>query len=58
MGCGQILELKRYLEKKITGVAKPKLHDYDPNILPAAWLLLRWYVFIELGVACVTFPLP
>jgi ubiquitin-conjugating enzyme E2 Q len=36
--------MKKHLEKKVkAGKVKPKLKDMDPAILPAAWLLLRWY---------------
>ena len=41
----QILEIKKYLEKKVTaGTNKPKVKDMDPNILSAAWSILHWYI--------------
>ncbi|TEB26206.1 hypothetical protein FA13DRAFT_1795840 [Coprinellus micaceus] len=37
--------MKKHLLKKVqVGKSKPKLKDLDPNLLPAAWLLLRWIV--------------
>ncbi|CAL1702918.1 unnamed protein product [Somion occarium] len=40
-----IRDMKRFLEKNNkAGRAKKRLTDMDPNILPAAWLLLRWCV--------------
>ncbi|EIN06501.1 hypothetical protein PUNSTDRAFT_115057 [Punctularia strigosozonata HHB-11173 SS5] len=40
-----IADVKRYLEKKVKdGKSKPKLQQYDPSILPAAWAILRWCV--------------
>jgi len=37
--------MKRHLERKVkAGKSKPKLKDIDPNILPAAWSILRWFV--------------
>ncbi|KAF9481500.1 hypothetical protein BDN70DRAFT_876298 [Pholiota conissans] len=40
-----IAEMKKHLERKVkAGKYKPKLKDIDPNILPAAWSILRWCV--------------
>ncbi|KAK7457902.1 hypothetical protein VKT23_010249 [Stygiomarasmius scandens] len=40
-----IEEIKKHLERKVKpGKSKPKLKEMDPNILPAAWLVLRWIV--------------
>jgi ubiquitin-conjugating enzyme E2 Q len=37
--------MKKHLERKVkAGKYKPKLKDIDPNILPAAWSILRWSV--------------
>ena len=37
--------MKKHLERKVkAGKYKPKLKDIDPNILPAAWSILRWLV--------------
>ena len=46
----QISDMKKHLEKKVgRGEAKPKLSSMDPAILPAAWTVLRWCVFIVIG---------
>ncbi|KAF8078632.1 hypothetical protein FPV67DRAFT_1604087 [Lyophyllum atratum] len=38
-------DMKKHLERKVkAGKAKPKLKDLDPNVLPAAWSILRWCV--------------
>ncbi|KAF8968508.1 hypothetical protein BDZ97DRAFT_1798782 [Flammula alnicola] len=38
-------DMKKHLERKVkAGKSKPKLKDIDPNILPAAWSILRWCV--------------
>ncbi|KAF9566809.1 hypothetical protein CPC08DRAFT_703781 [Agrocybe pediades] len=38
-------DMKKHLERKVkAGKSKPKLKDIDPNILPAAWSILRWVV--------------
>ncbi|KAK7678999.1 hypothetical protein QCA50_017943 [Cerrena zonata] len=39
-----IQEMKEYLESIHKGTIKPRLADMDPQILPAAWLLLRWCI--------------
>lgn len=40
-----IEDMKKHLERKVkAGKTKPKLKDLDPNILPAAWSILRWCV--------------
>ncbi|KAG5639239.1 hypothetical protein H0H81_005313 [Sphagnurus paluster] len=37
-----IEDMKKHLERKVkAGKTKPKLKDLDPNILPAAWSILR-----------------
>lgn len=37
--------MKRHLEQKAKlGKRKPRLQDIDPEILPAAWSILRWCV--------------
>jgi len=39
----QIEDMKKHLERKVkAGKSKPKLKDIDPDILPAAWSILRW----------------
>ncbi len=39
-----VAEMKRHLEQKVkSGKRKAKLQDVDPNVLPAAWSILRWY---------------
>ena len=39
----QIAEMKRHLQKPvITWGTKPQLKSMDPQILPAAWIVLRW----------------
>jgi len=39
----QIMVMKKHLEQKVkVGKRKPKLKDIDPEILPAAWSILRW----------------
>lgn len=43
------MDIKHYLEKESVGITRPKLHDYDPHIPPAAWLLLRWCVLSNLA---------
>ncbi|KAK7060762.1 hypothetical protein VNI00_000494 [Paramarasmius palmivorus] len=36
-------EMRKHLLRKVnTGKSKPKLREIDPDILPAAWLVLRW----------------
>jgi ubiquitin-conjugating enzyme E2 Q len=41
----QIKDMKKHLEKRVSaGTNRPKLKDFDPDILPAAWSILRWYV--------------
>ncbi|KAF9461901.1 hypothetical protein BDZ94DRAFT_1262434 [Collybia nuda] len=38
-------DMKKHLERKVkAGKSKPKLKDLDPNVLPAAWSILRWCV--------------
>ncbi|EAU83704.2 hypothetical protein CC1G_05608 [Coprinopsis cinerea okayama7 len=38
-------EMKKHLTRKVNiGKSKPKLYDIDPEVLPAAWLILRWIV--------------
>lgn len=39
--------MKRHLQKPVTtwGI-KPQLQTMDPKVLPAAWIVLRWYVFM------------
>ncbi|KAF8797821.1 hypothetical protein BYT27DRAFT_7204023 [Phlegmacium glaucopus] len=40
-----IEEMKKHLERKVkAGKSKPKLKEIDPNVLPAAWSILRWCV--------------
>ncbi|KAF8880314.1 hypothetical protein BD779DRAFT_1549574 [Infundibulicybe gibba] len=40
-----IPDMKKHLERKVqAGKSKPKLKDMDPDILPAAWSVLRWCV--------------
>ena len=42
----QIMVMKKHLEQKVkAGKRKPKLKDIDPQVLPAAWSILRWCVF-------------
>ncbi len=33
------------MRKVSEGKQKPKLQDVSPSVLPAAWLILRWYIF-------------
>ena len=41
--------MKNHLERKVkAGKSKPKLKDIDPNVLPAAWSILRWYDIVHL----------
>jgi ubiquitin-conjugating enzyme E2 Q len=41
----QIEDMKKHLEKRVpVGTRRPKLKDMDPEIPPAAWSILRWYV--------------
>lgn len=43
--------MKKHLERKVKpGKAKPKLKDLDPDVLPAAWSILRWCVLKNLNV--------
>lgn len=38
-----VMVMKKHLEQKVrAGNRKPKLQDVDPNVLPAAWSILRW----------------
>ncbi|KAJ8597247.1 hypothetical protein M405DRAFT_587353 [Rhizopogon salebrosus TDB-379] len=40
-----IKDMKKHLEKRVSaGTNRPKLKDFDPDILPAAWSILRWCV--------------
>ena len=37
--------MKKHLEQKAkVGKRKPRLQDIDPELLPAAWSILRWCV--------------
>ena len=39
------MDMKKHLEQKVkVGKRKPKLQDIDPDVLPAAWSILRWWV--------------
>jgi hypothetical protein len=41
--------MKKHLERKVkAGKSKPRLKDVDPDVLPAAWSILRWYVIFSL----------
>ncbi|KDR71552.1 hypothetical protein GALMADRAFT_253891 [Galerina marginata CBS 339.88] len=38
-------DMKKNMDRKVkAGKSKPKLRDVDPNVLPAAWSILRWVV--------------
>ncbi|KAH9475092.1 Ubiquitin-conjugating enzyme E2Q-like protein 1 [Psilocybe cubensis] len=38
-------DMKKHLERKVkAGKSKPKLREIDPNVIPAAWSILRWVV--------------
>ena len=41
--------MKKHLLKPVTtwGI-KPQLQTMDPKVLPAAWIVLRWYVLRSL----------
>ncbi|THU91820.1 hypothetical protein K435DRAFT_829796 [Dendrothele bispora CBS 962.96] len=40
-----IEDIKKHLERKVKlGKSKPTLKEMDSNILPAAWLVLRWII--------------
>jgi len=39
-----VADMKKHLEQKVkAGKRKAKLQDIDPDVLPAAWSILRWY---------------
>ena len=41
----KITEMRKHLMKRIArGKSKPKLHEVKPDVLPAAWTILRWCV--------------
>ncbi|KAI5891455.1 uncharacterized protein SCHCODRAFT_02629145 [Schizophyllum commune H4-8] len=41
----KISEMRKHLMKRIArGKSKPKLHEVKPEVLPAAWTILRWCV--------------
>lgn len=43
-----VADMKKHLEQKVkAGKRKAKLQDIDPNVLPAAWSILRWYKFFS-----------
>lgn len=37
--------MKEHLERKVSGKVAPQLRTLDENVSPAAWLILRWFVY-------------